>query len=358
MEPTELDSLQQAAGGIPRNSVDAHPTLALCRPPVIHFGDPFAELSAVAQGTALFDVSDRVQLQLIGPDAKSFLNSFCTNNIASLEAGCGCEAFVTNVKGRVLNHVAVFVTDRDLWLETGPCDEDALVAHFDRYVIREKVEFLRHTKDLGELLLAGPCSARLLHDVLGLTGELGLWQHGLGQWADEAVVVRRCGIVLQPGYLVSAIRSFLPQLWQAFVQAGAVAAGAQVFHACRIQAGYPLYGVDLTVDNFAQEAGRTTEAISFTKGCYLGQEPIARLDALGHVNRLLCSLDIASESPPEPGARVVNDQGETVGTVTSAARLMGSQRSVALALLRAIHARPGTSLSVVIAEQSYSASVA
>ena len=240
---------------------------------------------------------------MIGPDAKSFLNSFCTNNIASLDAGCGCEAFVTNVKGKVLNHVAVFVTDRDVWLEMGPCDEGALVAHFDRYVIREKVEFLPRTADLGELLLVGPCSARLLHDVLGLTAELGLWQHGVGQLTDEPVVVRRSGMVSQPAYLVSAIRPFLPRLWNAFVQAGAVAAGAEVFHACRIQAGYPLYGVDLTSDNLAQEAGRTAEAISFTKGCYLGQEPIARLDALGHVNRLLCSLDIASESPPEPGAR-------------------------------------------------------
>jgi hypothetical protein len=359
MEPTELDSIQQAAGGIPRNStVDTHGTLAVCRPAMVHFGDPLSELNAVRQGAALFDVSDRVQLQLIGPDAKTFLHSFCTNNVTSLATSHGCEAFVTNVKGKILNHVAVFVTDTDVWLEMGPCDENALAAHFDRYVIREKVEFLSRTVDLGELLLVGPEAARLLHDVLGLTGELGLWQHGVGVLEDESVVVRRSDLADQPTYLLSAIRPLLPRLWSSLVRAGAVAAGAEVFHACRIQAGYPLYGVDLSVDNLAQEAGRTAAAISFTKGCYLGQEPIARLDALGHVNRLLCSVDIAAESPPEPGARVVNDQGETVGAVTSAARLVGLQRCVALALIRANHARPGTSLSVVIAEQSYSASVA
>jgi folate-binding protein YgfZ len=359
MEVTELDLIQQASGGIPRNAAaDTHGTLAVCRPAMVHFGDPLAELNAVHLGAALFDVSDRVQLQLIGPDAKSFLHSFCTNHVTSLGTGHGCEAFVTNVKGKILNHVAVFVTDTDVWLEMGPCDEDALVAHFDRYVIREKVEFLSRTLDLGELLLVGPEAARLIAQVLGVPEALGRWQHGVGILEDEPVVVRRSDLVEQPAYLLSAIRPLLPRLWSSLVQAGAVAAGAEVFHASRILAGFPLYGVDLTGDNLAQEAGRTTEAISFTKGCYLGQEPIARVDALGHVNRRLCRLQVESESPPDPGSRVISDTGEAAGAVTSAARVVGSPHCVALALLRANCSLPGTSLSVVVGEQPQPASVA
>lgn len=359
MEVTDFDLMQQASGGIPRDAAaETHGMLAACRPAVVHFGDPVSEWNAVQNSAALFDVSDRVQLQLIGPDAKSFLHSFCTNNVASLKAGCGCEAFVTNVKGKILNHAAVFVTETDLWLELGPCDENALLAHFDRYVIREKVEFLSRTSDLGELLLVGPEAARLIAQILGVTDELERWQHGVGILESEPVVVRRSDIVERPAYLLSAIRPLLPRLWNAFTQAGAVAAGAEVFHACRIQAGYPLYGIDLTADNLAQEAGRTDAAISFTKGCYLGQEPIARLDALGHVNRLLCKLQVNTESPPEPGARVLDDTGDPVGAITSAARLVGSSYCVALALLRASHARPGTSLSVSVGEQLHPARVA
>lgn len=358
MDLTEFDLMQQASGGIPRSAAAAmHGTLAVCRPAVIHFGDPVSEWNAVQNSAALFDVSDRVQLQVIGPDAKSFLQSFCTNNVASLMAGCGCEAFVTNVKGKILNHAALFVTEADVWLELGPCDENALVAHFDRYVIREKVEFLSRTMDLGELLLAGPEAARLVAQVLGLTEPMEQWQHGVGILGSEPVVVRRSDLVAQPAYLLSAIRPLLPRLWDSLTQAGAVAAGAEVFHACRIQARYPLYGVDLTADNLAQEAGRTDTAISFTKGCYLGQEPIARLDALGHVNRLLCRLQVDSESPPEPGAQVLGDTGEAVGAITSAARWVGSPHCVALALLRSSHTRPGTSLSVSVGEQLHPARV-
>jgi folate-binding protein YgfZ len=118
----------------------------------------------------------------------------------------------------------------------------------------------------------------------------------------------------------------------------------------RIEAGLPIYGVDLTDENLAQEAARTGDVISFTKGCYLGQEPIARIDAMGHVNRELRSLRISGDSIPSPGARVFSDAAGSAaaGTVTSAAFSFGSNSPVAMALLRSSAAKPGTPVFVEV----------
>ncbi len=110
-----------------------------------------------------------------------------------------------------------------------------------------------------------------------------------------------------PGYVVCGPHSVLGETWERIKDAGAQPAGAAVWSALRIEAGLPIWGIDLTDENLAQEAGRTASAISFTKGCYLGQEPIARLDAMGHVNRELRSLRITGEAIPSPGARVFAD---------------------------------------------------
>jgi folate-binding protein YgfZ len=118
--------------------------------------------------------------------------------------------------------------------------------------------------------------------------------------------------------------------------------------ALRIEAGLPIYGVDLTDDNLAQEAGRTGTAISFTKGCYLGQEPIARLDAMGHVNRELRSLRLSTSDVPLQGAAVFSDAAGAapVGTATASAFSFGTNCAVALALLRSSVSAPGTQIFV------------
>jgi hypothetical protein len=132
---------------------------------------------------------------------------------------------------------------------------------------------------------------------------------------------------------------------------GIVPAGAAVFEALRIEAGFPRYGVDITDDNIAQEAGRTRQAISFTKGCYLGQEPIARLDAMGHVNRELRGVRLADGPVPLPMSAVFDEGGgQQVGTITSAALSYADNKPVALAMLKTHATRPGTNVQVRLGE--------
>ncbi len=127
------------------------------------------------------------------------------------------------------------------------------------------------------------------------------------------------------------------------------------FHALRIQAAFPLFGIDITQDNLAQEAGRTQQAISFTKGCYLGQEPIARIDALGHINKIVACLQVETTDPMASPAEVHSIEGSRIGQITSAVPLPGTDHSLAMATIRTSHAAPGTPLQVAHTSGTYHA---
>jgi folate-binding protein YgfZ len=314
----------------------------------VHFGNPREEYAAATSGAALFDWSDHGMIELAGSDRVKFLHSFCTNDVKRLTAGQGCEAFVTNVKGRILGHVWIEAGSSSLRLDTGPVPTDRLLAHLERYIINEDVALIDRTPEWGELLVMGPSAARAIATVFGEIAGLGPLEHVDQNGATGPIRVSRRDIGVHTAYVVSAPHAALAELWERLRQGEARPGGSAVWSALRIEAGLPIYGVDLTDDNLAQEAGLTRSAISFTKGCYLGQEPIARLDAMGHVNRELRSLRISGDVIPAAGARVFSDAGGStvVGSVTSAARSFGSNSAVALGLLRSSVSATGTQVFV------------
>lgn len=342
-ESCELVRYQLSAGGVAWT--EGSP-LARVRPAVAHFGDPIAELSAARDSAAVFDLSDRVQIELSGADARGFLHKFCTNDVRNLAPGEGREAFVTNVKGRILAHVFLFATHDCVWIDTAPLDEQVLLDHFDRYLFSEDVRLIGRTRELGELYVCGTeCLTRLAAWGLPVEG-LNDREQRQAVLAGISLTVRRCDFWSGPGVMLVAPRQQLVALWQQLVSVGIQPAGAWAFHALRIEAGFPWHGIDLSADNLAQEADRTPQAICFTKGCYLGQEPIARLDAMGHVNRRLTRLRVSTVSPIAADTPVLSLAGAPVGTVTSAIVMPGTDHSVALGMLKVSHARPGNVLCV------------
>lgn len=350
--PSNLLQQQQDAGGVlVVRGATMPPAYQFCRPEVLHFGDAPSEYCAATSGAAVFDVSDRGQIEIAGKDCRPFLHNFCTNDIKRLQPGQGCEAFVANVKGRILAHVFVFATDASLWLEIGSADEASLVAHFERYVINQDVELLGVTARYGQLLVSGPQSESLLAGALGELRPLAPWEHLLCEHAGQRLAVRRVDMLGTSAYLLSSDRTLLADLWSDLIRRGGTPCGAEAFHALRIEAGLPLYGLDMDSDNLAQEASRTDRAISFTKGCYLGQEPIARIDSVGHINRQLCRLHIQTDAVPSLGAPVVAEGGAEIGTLKSAARIPGQSICTALALLRATHSQPGRPVTVIVDSQ-------
>lgn len=282
------------------------------------------EAAAARSGAVFFDVSDRTQIELRGADRVKFLHNFCTQDIKGLATGQGCEAFLCNAMGRILGHVAIFAAEDGLWLDTVPGAEAGLLAHFDKYLIREDVELCGRSAELGELWLAGPQMGGYITQVLpGMNYKAppaGSGQSKFFDWDGGWFWVRSIDWLGSPGWLISGPRDEVGALKSAFAGFGVIEGSAEVLEALRIEAGYPRYGQDLTTDNLAQEAARTERCISFQKGCYLGQEPIARLDALGHTNRELRRLRWEGTDVPAPGTALSDpESGQPAGVITSAA---------------------------------------
>jgi tRNA-modifying protein YgfZ len=301
----------------------------------------------IVTDVTLFDLSDRAQIELRGSDRQSFLHNFCSNDIKSLQPGQGCEAFVTSIKGRILGHIIVSATDAALWLDSVPGAGEALTAHLDRYLITEEVEIADRTTDVGPLCLVGPGAAEWLNERGLSTDDLPLWGQRSAVLEGIDVIVRRVGFTLADAFELVVAHQHRPQLQEAITAQGIPLGSRDEFESLRIEAGFPHYGIDLSEENIAQEAARNEQAISFTKGCYLGQEPIARLDAMGHTNRQLCRLQVDSDVVPQHGAAVRNAEGADAGRITSAAKAPGGNGVVALAMLKSAWTRAGTPLEVL-----------
>ncbi len=289
-------------------------------------------MEPIVNGT-LFDLGERTQLELTGGDRAKFLHGFCTNDIKSLSPGQGCEAFVCNLQGKVLGHIAVFCTEQSLWISGVPGQEETLFAHLDRYLINEDVQIHRRTAERGELYLQGSALETALEHVGGASAEALIGQplmsHATLMRDGAEISFRLVDWLGEPGFLISAPRTSLTKLLNDWTAAGGEVADVDRWNALRIEAGFPYYGIDITTENLAQEAARTERCISFRKGCYLGQEPIARIDALGHVNRELKRLVWEGDEAPESGVALLDSQTKTpVGTITSAAPSARTARKI------------------------------
>jgi tRNA-modifying protein YgfZ len=312
----------------------------------VHFGSAQTEYQRAKTRAVVFDLSRRGHLEFIGADRQKFLNGFCTADIAGLKPGEGCEAFLPNIKGKVLGHVFVFAGEDSLWLETTPDSVQPLMNHLARYVISEDVDFLPRSEQFGELYISGPAAEEMLGDLRVNVAGLPIYGHKRAVLRKRDVQVRRVDWLGSPGYLLLVSRDDLSDCWEELIEAEIRPAGIAVFHALRIQASFPLYGIDITDDNLAQEVNRTEQAVNFKKGCYLGQEPIARIDAMGHVNRELRTIKLEAAQAPTPGGKVTKPDGKEVGRVTSYAMLPDQHVPVALAYLHREVLQPGTELLV------------
>ena len=292
----------------------------------------------------VFDLSDRTQIELTGSDRAKFLHGFCTNDIKGLQPGQGCEAFLTNIKGRVLGHVFVFNDPQALWLETVAGQESAIIGHLDRYLIREDVQLNGHAADRGELLVTGAHAAQLLMLDEGLPLYGSVQREAFG----DAIQIRRVDILNEPGFLLSVSRSALDSTRTSLLAVGCQPGTPDEFESRRIEAGFPAYGRDISDDHLAQEVARTRQCISFSKGCYLGQEPIARLDAMGHTNRELRRIQFEADARPQAGMRLMAaDTEDEAGLLTSVAPVPGSDGRInALGYLKTRFNTAGTRVRI------------
>ncbi|HEY2761990.1 MAG TPA: glycine cleavage T C-terminal barrel domain-containing protein [Pirellulales bacterium] len=307
--------------------------------------------SALTHGAGIVDFSRRTQIEFTGADRAKFLHNLCTNAVRDLLVGQGCETFILNVKGHIVGHVLVFICPDSIVLESVPDQAEKLLAHFDRYLIREDVRLVDRSQDWAELYLAGSNAEQLLSN-LGANPPQQQLAHSARRLAGCQIWLRKIDLT-SAGFLIACPRTFLPQLKTALLNAGATLCENDAFEAARIEAGTPLYLQDITEENLPQEMDRDRLAISFTKGCYLGQETVARIDALGHVNRLLRVVKFTPEGAIPPVAAALqsgtgdneNIGHKSVGRITSACWSPQLSAPLALALVHRESAAIGTKLN-------------
>jgi len=303
-----------------------------------------AQHFALTQNVGFAELPGRTILAVTGGERSQFLQSFTTNDIKKLAAGAGCECFVTSSQGKTLGHVLIFCGANHDTIDTAPAQADTLISHFERYVITEDVQFTDRTAELGDLLVAGPQATDLLANLAGVSPPTQLLAHVPAAIAARAVVLRRVEYAGRTSYFVQAAASDRTAIAAALRETGAVPCGGAAVEAARIEAGVPLFGLDITAENLPQEVARDERAISFTKGCYLGQETVARIDAMGHVNRLLLGLQFTGQDVPPSGTPLAAGE-QTIGQVTTSAWSPRITAPLALAYVRRSQAKKGSILS-------------
>ncbi|HEX8201149.1 MAG TPA: glycine cleavage T C-terminal barrel domain-containing protein [Isosphaeraceae bacterium] len=310
---------------------------------------PDAAHHAAHHAVGLIDRSGRVRLAVTGPDRARFLHNLTTNDVKRLPAGRGCEAFVTSLQGKTLGYVTLLVADDRVLLRTDPGGLEFLLPHFAKYGALDDVAWEDVSAATCELHLAGPDAETLIERAGGAIPEDAADRHLRTSLAGREVLVAREAPVGPPGLTVIGRRDDLEEIGRALRREGEslglVDIDPATAEALRIEAGTPAAGRDVRPENLPQELGRDDRAISFVKGCYLGQETVARIDALGHVNKILKGLRIAGAGVPAAGTPL-EVGGKPVGAITSAAHSPAAGGPIALAFLKVTCAAPGTEVTL------------
>jgi len=306
-----------------------------------HFGDPEAEYAALTRGTAVLDLGFRTTVRATGPDRATFLQGMLTNDVGSLAPGEGCAALLLTIQGRVTADVRVAALSEALLLDVDVRARDAFVHALEQLLVADDVELSPPAEPTALVGVDGPGAAAAL--AIPGAADLAPFAHVEARVAGVPVRVVRASEVRGTGYVLHVAAGRVTEVWDALVDAGARSCGMDALEGRRVEVGVPRIGLDMGEKTLALEVP-VEDAISVTKGCYLGQEVVARGTARGHVNRRLEPLVLTGPAP-EPGATLVRD-GKDVGLLTTVARAFGADTLAALGFVRREHWEVGTELAV------------
>lgn len=301
--------------------------------------------AALVTGPAWVDRSYRAIIEVTGKDRVSWTHNLTTNQVKTLAPGEGNYAFVLNVQGRILFDVVVLVRNESIWMDLDSRFLGTALAHFNRYIIMEDVQLKDRSNEFRRVGLVGrgaksllakwgagqaaamPAHAAASFSVGGASLDFTRWDF-CGEFGVDLFIPRASAGVIQ------AIESSA---------AGAKEAEVQVR---RIEAGIPWPGAEITDEYLPAETRQIERAVSFQKGCYLGQEIVERMRARRVVARLLSGLTLEGESVPMPGSEIIAGEGAVVGRITSSCWSLGVQRPIALSYIKAGSAAIGATLGV------------
>jgi len=307
----------------------------------LSYASPVEEYWATRTNAGLVDLSHLGLLQVTGKDRLSFLNGLLTNEVLKLNEGAGVRSALLNTKARVLADLYLYAREDDLLIETGDVPGAKVRDILDRFIITEDVQVKDITSEFVHLSLQGQQAAENARELFGTTfADMKTLQHKM--LGPTMIVIRdRTG---QSGYDMIIPNDEAEAVWQGFLLKGVTPVGLDALEILRLEAGYSRYGVDVDENTIILEAGYK-DAISFNKGCYLGQEVVARATHIGRVNKNLIQFQTDSDHVPNPKSKL-HASGKEAGYVTSAAFSPGLKAVVGLGYAQRDFAKVGTKLAV------------
>src|SRR6266853_1601487 len=313
-----------------------------------NFGDEAAEYCYARDAVALIDKNYRAYVSFTGPDRVRYLNAILTNNITVLRVNYGIVSLLLNPQGHILAEIETYAFADRLLCVSFAMIRERLTEWLDKYIIMDDVKLVDETPRYGTVALEGPKAAAVVKEVSGadLAKIDELSSRGGKVGSIPCRIIRRSpgGV---PGAEFFAESEKLPELWQILSDAARWHEGGPVGYAAlsglRLAQGIPWFGYDFGEKQIPHEAGLQDSHISYTKGCYTGQEIVERVRSRGQVNRQRVRLAFSGDVVPEPEAPLTLD-GKEVGYVTRAARIWDPTRIIGMGYVRKEANAPGSVL--------------
>ena len=316
----------------------------------LQYGNLVEEYWTIRKAAGLTDLSHLGRLTITGKDRMAFLNGLLANDINQLRENHGQRSALLNTKARVLADLHIYPQDNSILIETGDSPGSRVKEFLDQYIITEDVQVEDSTRELVQITVQGPRASSAIKEILRVEVK-DLKPLECMPLGPSIIISRdRTG---QTGYDIILPKDESEAVWQGFLlkggDMGLGPVGVNALEIFRLEIGQPKYGIDVDENTIILEAGYK-DAISFTKGCYIGQEVVARATHIGRVNKQLAQIEIDSQNPPPANSKLVSN-GQEAGYVTSAVFSPGLEKAVGLAYVNRSFAREGTRLAVLY-EQS------
>ena len=331
-----------------------------------HFGDVRAEYDAAAEGVGLHDRSYRGLIEVTGSDRAAWLHNLTTNDIKSITPGCGVYAFSLNIKGRVLFDGNVLVLSDSLLLDVDRRWIGPAIEHLGKYIVMEDAQLTDRSGEFGRLALVGPRASEVCERAGSLSSDGGIASRRAGKACGSLVSAEplhhaevrigdvACRVVRHDFAGPAALELIVPasnalEVWEHLLHNGESVGlrpvGLDALQVLRVEAGLPWPLEDINAEVLPAETRQIERAVSFTKGCYLGQEIVERMRARGAPANLLVGLAFDGGEACA-GASLTHD-GRTVGRVTSAVQSFKLDRRIGLGYIKSDLAESDTRLLAV-----------
>ena len=309
------------------------------------YGSLDREVDAVRRAAGILDLSDRAKVRVRGADRVTFLDGLVTADIKLLRPGLSAYALVLDEASRVLGDLRVTAVEDAFVIDVEAAQKDGMLAYLQKQIVSDDVT-LEDLGFCGHLEVHGPLAPRIVSAALGVDVQaLSVDEHTTFPLdRHHAGYASRVSMLGESGYILWAVGDSLELVWDALYRSGAVPVGRDALEMLRIESGRPRFGVDMSPETLAIEVA-PEGVMSFTKGCYRGQEVVARAVSIGQMNRRLVGLRIDGDVPPSRGDSV-SVAGESIGSVTSGCWSPTTGWVIALALLRTDKIVPGTQMFI------------